>query len=398
MTQHPPSANSLSSSSLSGSFLATSARPAFQPQLLPADHPSSLATPTEPWVEAIAAPCHFSLRIFLSTLKDICLHPERNSSLILRADALASLVEVEEELGMKRLERMEEIRVRLMPKQPKRDGRLDQRCIFYRTSETGHEEPVGVQEGIVLMIPQAKEVGDIPFYHPPVRKLAFRYESISVSSDIATKTPNEVDRELPIKGRLSISYVPFDTTAPSPATGESLAPSSLIAKASSLGRPHRAPLKRSPLAASPLGAGSNSTVRIPPPAVVLAPDGSVPEQEATKPNTAVGEDRLHRTLLGLLERVHRHGYGSMVGYQKRVLHDVRVLDGVRHVIDARWQIIVPRDSFQDLYLALKDRHCHLDSRVPKAGSSKIEDVKRHVFKVSLVCSIGSRQSFNDLLR
>jgi hypothetical protein len=44
---------------------------------------------------------------------------------------------------------------------------------------------------------------------------------------------------------------------------------------------------------------------------------------------------------------------------------------------------VPKESFQDLYLILKDRHRHLDSRAPKPGSTKIEDVKRHVFKVSL---------------
>jgi hypothetical protein len=45
------------------------------------------------------------------------------------------------------------------------------------------------------------------------------------------------------------------------------------------------------------------------------------------------------------------------------------------------QVVIPRDSFQDLYLILKDRHRHLDSRASKPGSAKIEDVKRHVFKV-----------------
>jgi tRNASer (uridine44-2'-O)-methyltransferase len=46
------------------------------------------------------------------------------------------------------------------------------------------------------------------------------------------------------------------------------------------------------------------------------------------------------------------------------------------------QTVVEREPFQDLYLILKDRHRHLDSRAPKAGSTKIEDVKRHVWKVS----------------
>jgi hypothetical protein len=44
--------------------------------------------------------------------------------------------------------------------------------------------------------------------------------------------------------------------------------------------------------------------------------------------------------------------------------------------------MVKKEPFQDLYLILKDRHRHLDSRAPKAGSTKIEDVKRHVYKVS----------------
>lgn len=53
-------------------------------------------------------------------------------------------------------------------------------------------------------------------------------------------------------------------------------------------------------------------------------------------------------------------------------------------IAADVKVVVPRESFQDLYLVLKDRHRHLDSRAPKPGSTKVEDVKRHVFKVSLV--------------
>lgn len=40
-----------------------------------------------------------------------------------------------------------------------------------------------------------------------------------------------------------------------------------------------------------------------------------------------------------------------------------------------------REPFQDLYQALKERHKHLDSRVPLAWSNKVEDVKRHVWKV-----------------
>ena len=49
---------------------------------------------------------------------------------------------------------------------------------------------------------------------------------------------------------------------------------------------------------------------------------------------------------------------------------------------------MPRDAFQDLYLKLKDRHRHLESRKPnpKARIAKEEDVKRHVYKVSHHCT------------
>lgn len=46
------------------------------------------------------------------------------------------------------------------------------------------------------------------------------------------------------------------------------------------------------------------------------------------------------------------------------------------------QVLVKKESFQDLYLELKERHRHLDSRASKPGRNKIEDVKRHVWKVS----------------
>lgn len=53
------------------------------------------------------------------------------------------------------------------------------------------------------------------------------------------------------------------------------------------------------------------------------------------------------------------------------------------------QVVVPRDAFQDLYLKLKERHRHLESRKPnpKARVAKDEDVKRHVYKV---CHLRSR--------
>ena len=286
-------------------------RPPFQPIIHPANHVSSLAGPNEQWVEPLSTQCHFSLSRFLSVLKDLSLHPERNSSLILRADPLPPRDPYVEQVND--LEKFEEIGIRLMPKQPKRDGKLDQRCVFFRTSETGHER--GREEGLVLMIPEVKEVGDIPFYHPPVRKLAFRYESISALPDV---TPSTDEQEPPVKGSISIAYLPFDPPPLATPTLHPLIPSPPGGRS----RPSR---KRSPLAGPPLGQGENATGPTPPPAVILAPGGTIPEDEAAKRDTAITEERLHRTCLGLLERVYKYGYGEVIGYRKRVAHDVGLI-------------------------------------------------------------------------
>jgi hypothetical protein len=49
---------------------------------------------------------------------------------------------------------------------------------------------------------------------------------------------------------------------------------------------------------------------------------------------------------------------------------------------ANIQTIIRREPFQDLYQTLKERHKHLNSRVAQPWSTKVEDVKRHVWKVS----------------
>ena len=227
------SANLASTSISPGS--SDSIRPPFTPIVHSTGNTSSLSTSDEKWIEPLSSPCQFSLSIFLSTMKELCLHPERNSTLILRADPLPPS-NAEPERSFMGLERLEMLRVRLMPKQPKRDGKLDQRCVFYR-SKTGDE---GAEEhGLVIMIPEVKEVGDIPYYHPPVRQLAFRYDSVVPDSD----------HDPTVEGLLSIAYLPFEETTPPP--------SPLITIPLPPGKT-RAPHRRSPLAGPPLGQGEGS--------------------------------------------------------------------------------------------------------------------------------------------
>ena len=289
-------------------------RPPFRPTTLGPSDVCLLSTAQHPYISTFSHPVHFTRTNFFSALKDLTLHPERNSSLILRADPLAAREPTDdEEVFQAGLRRHEEIRVRLMPKQVKRDGKLDQRVPFY-------EDDMG--RGIVLMIPEVEEVEDVPFYHPPVRKLAFIYEPIE-QPELGHQ---QLVEETPMRGVLSIAYLPFSTSDDAAPSSESVqsathADNDPTATTPSFlgGRPVKSPRKRSPLAANPLGSSSDEPVK--PPAVVLEPASPLPAALKTKSQAEIAV-RTVRTCKLLLERVYKHAYGNMVGYQKRVIHDV----------------------------------------------------------------------------
>ncbi|KAN0133932.1 DUF1613 domain containing protein [Lactarius tabidus] len=69
--------------------------------------------------------------------------------------------------------------------------------------------------------------------------------------------------------------------------------------------------------------------------------------------------RLYRTCLSLLETLHRYGWGALTHYKKRVLHDV----------------ILPRETYQDLYLIMRERHKHLVD-----DWHEVTDPLKHVFE------------------
>jgi tRNASer (uridine44-2'-O)-methyltransferase len=182
------------------------------------------------------------------------------------------------------------------------------------------------ERGLVVMIPLVKDVEDIPFFHPPVKNLVFYYEERpelpkdQLEEELAGLSTKDTNRETesmgnqaaeeesnPIQGRISISYLSFPPTTPKTVT-DNEAPVSTqppISTPSPFEGLRRAslPRKRSPLAGP-------STA---PPA---------PTETSQKEDQKVTEARLDRTCLALLERVYKHGFGQMVGYKKRVNHDV----------------------------------------------------------------------------
>lgn len=283
--------------------------PPFRPLTRPPNTPSPLTTSDEPWVELLVSNCHFGINAFLATLKELCLHPERNSGLILRADPLP-LKEVSTDTEGTRLglELSDQVRVRLMPKQPGRDAKLEQQCLFFRTSSDQSHNAATEARSRALMVyaPEVKDPAELPFYYPPVKRLAYLWEEVADPND-APAEGIDVD-EAVVRGRISIAYLPWPTKL-----NQALARMHI--------RPLKTPRKRSPLAGPVAAAATTTAVPKNKPAVsdplssppTLLPDGKVAQ---------TGEERLFRTCLGLLERVYKHGYGTQMGYKKRVHHDV----------------------------------------------------------------------------
>lgn len=287
--------------------------PPFRPTVLPENIPSPLSVPTAGWTDLLVSSCHFGRAVFLSTLKDLCLHPERNSSLILRADPLPPRP-ISPSDTPEAYESVEEVHVRLMPRQPKRDGRLEQRCLFFRSDPdpvTGKKE-----EALVMYLPQVRSRAELPFYYPGVKGLAYKWEAVEPDLEAVTTEPTaaaEGDEGYPVLGRLTISYLPWpDEGTGLPETDTSITPSPPACLS-----PERAhtPKRRSPLAAPPIDAnGEVEPEETPAPAVLLHP---IAHSQARR-----SPERIARICHVLLETVYKHGFGRVAGYKKRVNHDV----------------------------------------------------------------------------
>lgn len=162
---------------------------------------------------------------------------------------------------------MRSIKRRLLPRRPRRDTGLEQHCTLFAVE--GEGDAAGDTPSTLVLTPILPESGTLPYYHPRVSHLAFRY----------------IEQEPPI---LRIEVIPLPDT--------------------------------------PMDMNS----------------------------------RLYRTCLALLEALHRYGWGAMTNYKKRVQHDC----------------IVSRETYQDLYLVMRERHKHLVDTWQEST-----DPLKHVFEV-----------------
>jgi tRNASer (uridine44-2'-O)-methyltransferase len=123
------------------------------------------------------------------------------------------------------------------------------------------------------MVPHADTREDVPYYHPVLRKIAFRYKAaqssvVAPTTEALTESSTIPNEQPEVRGTISISILPFS---------DELA----------------------------------STTPTVPNAELVSSD--------------VLPNRTYRTCLHLLETLHKHGWGRLTGYQKRVIHDVRLI-------------------------------------------------------------------------
>jgi tRNASer (uridine44-2'-O)-methyltransferase len=209
-------------------------------------------------------------------LEELCLHPERNSSSILRAEILydsSTAVGSSTQAcqgptfapSSDRLHHKRKIRRKLLPKKPSIDKSLEQDYLFFTSSSTLNESQNGSpDEGLVVLLPDVEREEDVPFYHPAIRKLAFRYRTNPAYD-------SSQDKDTIPQAHISIAALPFN---------QHVKPENIVQQ----------------------GIASSGTV----------------QDTADK----ILPPRTFRTCMHLLETLYKHGWGTERGYEKRVIHDV----------------------------------------------------------------------------
>lgn len=161
------------------------------------------------WMRIVECEAPTPIGAWESVMESFVLHPEQNSSNILRADVLfdeqrgAAAMTDEFWVCRRRLIR------RLLPRKPGMNAHLDQLCTFY-ASQKGDQGLViytplilegqeGTQRDIGAFLDQCRcpaSSQEVPFYHPALLSLGFLFD----------QSP---DNAQPVK-RLSIALIPFE--------------------------------------------------------------------------------------------------------------------------------------------------------------------------------------------
>ncbi|KAH8109775.1 DUF1613-domain-containing protein [Phellopilus nigrolimitatus] len=126
---------------------------------------------------------------FEAAISQLVHHPEYNSTLILRSEVVketpkGGLGELQNVPQLRGFHPVKNIHRKLLPRRPGRDPAIEQDCTFYSVSHRHSSDPSEDFEiegngpaSCLVLTPKLKPDEQMPYYHPAVHHLAFRYLS-----------------------------------------------------------------------------------------------------------------------------------------------------------------------------------------------------------------------------
>ncbi|KAL0581276.1 tRNA(Ser) Um(44) 2'-O-methyltransferase [Marasmius crinis-equi] len=130
------------------------------------------------WVPLISCAANFPLELFEIATSQLIHHPEYNSTLILRSETVSTITDTENfPETVPQLQGLQKIRCihrKLLPRRPGRDAALEQYCTLYGNI-VEHATDAEILPTTLVLTPIVTPDSPLPYYHPTVSHLAFRY-------------------------------------------------------------------------------------------------------------------------------------------------------------------------------------------------------------------------------
>lgn len=139
------------------------------------DKPLLLSPTSLEFTPVITCPSSYTQDIFQPACYQLIQHPEYNSTLILRSEPLSDAddafhVHTPQLHGYSAVR---QIHRRIVPRRPGRDPPMEQLCTFYTEEKQG----IDASPCVVILTPLLQDGKVLPYYHPDVLHLVFRYIS-----------------------------------------------------------------------------------------------------------------------------------------------------------------------------------------------------------------------------
>ncbi|EIN09314.1 DUF1613-domain-containing protein [Punctularia strigosozonata HHB-11173 SS5] len=156
-------------------------RPKFNPTLTGGQAEQEASLPCG-WVSLIRCNASFPPHLFEPAALQLIHHPEYNSTLILRSETISDSTESAAFAGAAPIfegsRPTRQVHRRLLPRRPGRDSGLEQICTLF--ASVNAEDPI---PHTLVLTPLVKPGEELPYYHPAVHHLAFRYVTSPTSSE-----------------------------------------------------------------------------------------------------------------------------------------------------------------------------------------------------------------------